>query len=603
MANNGVNPNGDIDSDIADFISEYFSLSREEVLESVTKVNFMTKYKKNLGDYSIPLRRFGKERCAELVTQFQDFKCLEGHFVNKFEIFHNILNIFIDKQQIVRQTITTLVGNDFAKQPPNGRRVIIEFSSPNIAKPFHAGHLRSTILGQFLVNLHRYMGNEVIAMNYLGDWGKQFGILGLGLQREDLTVDDLKQLDNPIAKLNEIYVAMNKVIKQEEREFLNTNNIKDKDTAKRLGITVDSPTDRASKRFFSELENGDADKQKVWEYIRQVSLDKYHSIYDRMGIQFDVYSGESKYGKRYIPRELQEHPKLVTDRAMYVDLDSEGLGKFVIVKQDGSSLYSLRDITAAMDRVQEYNFDQMIYVVASEQDHYFKRLFTVLGLIDDTLPDKFRHVSFGMVEGMSTRTGNVILLEVVMEEAKQEMKNKILANEEEQKRVGEAIEETAETLGRSAVFIQDFKAERVKNYRFEMKRATNFEGQTGPYLQYSHVRLHNIIEKATEKGIQTAHLDSNFDQHLTEHDAHEVVLMMSDFNGILNRCLTRCEAQPLVNWLFTFVRCIFKAYNSLSVINCPDPEKASARLLMFSVAKEIVKKSLELIGLTPLEKM
>lgn len=595
-----------ISNSIAEFISTHFDLTCEEVLKSVTKVDFVTKYKKNLGDYSIPLRRFGKDRCELLVKQFSEYQCQPGDFISKFEIFNNILNIFIDKQQIVRRTLVNITEDDYGLRPANssGQKIIIEFSSPNIAKPFHAGHLRSTILGQFLVNLHRYIGHEVIAMNYLGDWGKQFGILGLGLQRCDLTVDDLKQLEDPILKLNEIYVDINKTMKKEKNDFLAERGFKDEDECKRHGITIDSKTDSAAKRFFSELENGDAEKKKVWEYIRDVSLQKYKLIYHRMGIHFDVFSGESMYGNSFIPRELQEHPNLVTDKAIYVNLDAAGLGKFVIVKQDGSSLYSLRDITAALDRDQEYRFDQMIYVVACEQDHYFKRLFTVLGLINDDLPDKCRHVSFGMVEGMSTRTGNVVLLEAIMEEAKQEMKRKILSNEKEEARVGESqIEKTAEILGRSAIFIQDFKAERTRNYKFEMSRATDFEGQTGPYLQYSHVRLFNIIEKAAEKGILPADIHEPFEVHLTEHDAHEVILMMADFDAVLNSCVTRCEAQPLVNWLFTFVRCIFKAYNSLSVINCPDPEKASARLLMFSIAKQVVHRSLELIGLTPLEKM
>lgn len=616
---------------IANFLSKISSLSFEEVKGNLSKVPTQFKLKKGLGDYCLHLKKFGKDRAKVLTDTFNTsnnnnattniknsggddnvgaFNKDSAGVITQLKVVNSILNVYVNTSIVTKKVLEDIYiyQDQYGSSEPNGQKIIVEFSSPNIAKPFHAGHLRSTILGQFLSNLFRFGGYDVVSMNYLGDWGKQFGILGLGLQRFDLSVEDIEACDDPIAKLNEIYVKMNQTVYEEESSILAKLGITDKETAKRLGMPIESQTDLAAKRFFSELENGDPEKKKIWEYIRRVSLQKYQSIYDRLNIHFDVYSGESKYGRKYIPEELIDHPSLVTSKTLYVDLESEGLGKFVIVKQDGSSLYSLRDITAALDRYQEYKFDKMLYVVSSEQDHYFKRLFTVLGLINGELSEKCEHISFGLVEGMSTRKGTVILLESILDRAKSEMKKKILLNEQKLIQAGKEqrvtnIDETASVLGKSAIYIQDFKAERTKNYQFEWSRATDFEGQTGPYLQYSHARLYGIIEKAKQNGITLESLPDDYENYIQEREAQDIIFELTDYKGVVTRCMEKYEAQPLVHWLFNFVKCVFKAYKKISVVKCDNPKQAVSRLMLYVCCKIVIGNSLKLLGLTPLEKM
>lgn len=636
--------------EIATFLSENSKglLSFEDVLQSVVKVNVRTKLKNDQGDFSIPLRRF-KDRCDAIVDLFTKFVIPETEtIVTRISIWNCIMNIYVNKSHMIRNTLLNVfqAGDTYGKAVPNGKNVLIEFSSPNIAKPFHAGHLRSTILGQFLVNLYRFTGHSVTSMNYLGDWGKQFGILGYGMELQGVTIESLAKSSSPIETLNGIYVEMNALIKSEKKTFMEKllierPDIKDEEDAKQNGICIVSETDEAAKRFFTELEKGDPEKIKIWQYIRDASIAKYQTIYDNLGIHFDVYSGESEVRNgdesKEIVEQLSHHPNFVaTDQRVHMDLRHNGgpggLGTFILLKNDGSSLYSLRDLMAATDRFKKYNPDEMLYVVACEQEYYFKQLFTVLEMLNADNAGKCKHVSFGMVEGMSTRMGNVILLEAILETSKTHMKEKINANEEKAKRVVD-IETTAEILGKSAVFIQDFKAERHKNYVFEWSRATDFEGQTGVYLQYSHVRLYNIIEKASAKGITLLGAgggdqagndhgngdggpavmlwsDEYFNQHLLEPDVQELVYMMTDWvndanpdASVIGKCLKRCEAQPLVNWLFNFIKCVFTVYNNFSVVNCENQDTARARLLLFYCSKTIIANSLILLGLTPLCKM
>jgi arginyl-tRNA synthetase len=616
-----------LESFIATIISNNCDLTLQEVTNSLMKVNGRSKLKNGLGDYSIALRKFGQDRCDALEHHFNTLILPNNEYVTEVKIINAQLNIYINKSVTINTLINIYTsGATYGMRAPLNKTVIIEFSSPNIAKPFHAGHLRSTILGQFLVNLHRFTGHNVIAMNYLGDWGKQFGILGIGIRNAGLTLDNLKMLDDPIKTLGQIYVDINAQIKREKSEQLALysnglpkESVVDEETIKRLlGIQIVSKTDQEAKKYFTELElttrenEETSDIWNIWKYVRDISLKKYQNIYTNLGIQFDVYSGESEYrttsNLTLLQPIINQAVRQEGTNTVYVDLSNESLGELVLIKNDGSSLYSLRDLLAALDRNGKYNFDKMLYVVASEQEYYFKQLFSVLGRIDPELTDKCRHISFGMVEGMSTRTGNVILLESILETSAQQMMEKIKENDLVE---NVEVERTARILGKSAVFIQDFKAERSKNYKFEWSRATDFQGQTGPYIQYSHVRLHNIIEKARERNIhlppnpQILNPDELYTLYtlLQEPETLELMFMMTEWTSILDKCLVSCSAHTLVGWLFDFIRCIFKAYNTISVVNCDNQAQAEARLLLFDCCKTIISNSLNLLGLEPLEKM
>jgi len=601
---------------IATWISQNSVLPYADVLAALVKVNIKTKMKRDIGDYSLCLFKFQRFDPPTLITHFSNLVVQDTETtIAKITVSatNGTLNVYVNKGLVMRSTLLAIQerGDDYFKlNVGQNQRVIIEFSSPNIAKPFHAGHLRSTVLGQFLVNLYRSAGYSVIAMNYLGNWGKQFGILGYGLQRRGLTLEDLKHTPDPIKTLTEIYIEMNALIKTEKRAHLNTLGMSE-DVAKNNNIQIVSETDQYAKQFFTDLENGDADKFAIWKFIQDVSLKVYQDLYTKLGVHFDVYCGESDYRNGSLPVQniiprLEALPNFqANERSTAINLQGQNLGTLVLMKSDGSSLYSLRDIAAAVDRYQKYQFDEMLYVVASEQEYYFQQLLRVLGQVEPGM--HCRHIGFGMVEGMSTRAGNVVLLEEILERSKAEMLKKIQQNEEKKERV-ENVEETASVLGKSAVFIQDLKAERIKNYEFKWERATDFHGQTGPYLQYSHVRLHNILEKAQTKGLNLDGfggfaLPDFFEVNLAEPEAQELTFLMLDHATTLQTCIQKCEAQPLVTWLFNFVRCVFNAYTTLSVVKCDDINRAHARLLLFSCSKNVIGYSLRLLGLEPLEKM
>ncbi len=555
----------------------------------------INKKKQNNADYSLHLMKFGDMNNIKEKIKNTEQEELNKNNINKLEIINDILYVSINKNYLMYEILKKILneGCNYGKKNLN-KKVIIEYSSPNIAKPFHAGHLRSTILGQFLTNLNKFVGNNVLTINYLGDWGKQFGIIGIGLEILNINLNDLYQLgeEKSLNKIADVYVEMNNRIKNEKLDGMK------------------SKTDELAKQFFADMEKtaklGEtSDRYELWKYIREISIKKYIKIYKELGITFDVYSGESEYFGDNIPEELNQH--IVQENEIkLVNLENIGMGKFILVKDDGSSLYSLRDIHACLDRNIKYNFDEMLYVVASEQEYYFKRLIATINLINPELSMKCKHISFGLVEGMSSREGNVILLEDILNKSNNTMMSKIQNNELTAKRV-QNISETAKILGKSCIFIQDFKADRKKNYKFEWKRATDFHGKTGPYLQYAHVRLYNIIEKALKKGIhiiQKEEIDNiDFEKLLPESVAHEIIFLLSDFNLTIEKCLSQYDPSTLINWLFDFINCVFRAYDSLPVTKCEDLEQASARLLLFTCSKLIIETSLKLLCLDPLEKM
>ena len=613
---------------LAVYLSEHLSFEYDKIISSCEKVRPDIKLKKKLGDYSVVLRKFCRgDRYNELVKEIEDHHVIPGGIITKLVVIRGKLNIYINKSTMLREIMGSMLREMMgliwvqksafgSHNQGKGKNVLIEYSSPNIAKPFHVGHLRSTILGQFLSNLYRYTGHGVKSINYLGDWGKQFGIIGYGLESNNISLQDLKRVKNPISILSEVYVVMNNNIKYEKKWFLQCKGIESERIAKEQGINVISKTNEGSKRYSEQLEtdfrNGNqSDQIELWKYTREKSIERFRKIYQRLGVSFDVYSGESFYCRYGIPPGLEAVTVITENNPAYVDLGE--LGKFGLLKPDGSSLYSLRDINAALDRNKVYDFDKMLYVVATEQEEYFKQLIATLGLVDQDLSDKCEHIGFGMVLGMSTRKGNVVLLEDILNTSKEKMKEKILKNEEDEKEKGKEgrvkdIDKTAEILGKSAIIIQDFKASRIKNYKFEWSRATNFAGETGPYLQYSHVRLFNIIEKAKENGLYVSDENvesilSHIEENLNEEEALDLVLEFSEFPTIIDKCLQRNEAQPLLTWLFRFIKLVFNAYGKLTVIKCENKEKAMARLFMFVCSKVIIKTSLQLMGLDPLEKM
>lgn len=350
---------------------------------------------------------------------------------------------------------------------------MIDYSSPNIAKPFHAGHLRSTILGNFIKRIHDACGYETIGINYLGDWGKQYGLLAIGF---NIFGDEVELKKDPIHHLYQVYVKVNQLAKE------------------------DPEIDIQANAYFKKMEQGDKEALSQWKKFRELSIDSYKHIYKRLNINFDVYSGESQT-EPYIPYvyDMLKKYNLITiskDGAWTIDLEEFKLGKVIIKRADGTSLYMTRDLASLVLRRKMFGqVKKSVYVVGSEQELYLKQLFKISELIhqhDDAWPKELYHANFGRVLGMSTRKGTVVFLQDILDTAKECMienikegnQSKLMDLEQDN-----TLDSTAENLGSSSVIIQDMLAKRTKNYEFSWDRMTASKGYTGVFLQYTHARM------------------------------------------------------------------------------------------------------------------
>ena len=354
------------------------------------------------------------------------------------------------------------------------KRVIVEFSSPNIAKPFHAGHLRSTIIGGFISNLYDAVGWDVIRMNYLGDWGRQYGLLA---NAYELFGSEEKLQQDPIGHLFDIYVKINQISGPEEQEIkdkkaaLKAAQAQKKDTIEleqHISDLEAKSTNEKARAYFKRLENGDPDAYGLWERFRDLSISKYKQTYARLNIHFDQYSGESQVEKERMEaaaKRLEETGvSEQSEGAVVVDLTKDPktkkLGKALVKKKDGSSLYLTRDIGEAVKRYELYHFDKMIYVVASQQDLHLAQLYKILELMGhEDLSSRCQHINFGMVMGMSTRKGNVKFLDDILRDVGEKMHEVMQKNEAKYKQVEDPTQ-TADTLGITAVMVQDMTGKR-----------------------------------------------------------------------------------------------------------------------------------------------
>ncbi|SGZ46361.1 CIC11C00000001754 [Sungouiella intermedia] len=538
------------------------------------------------GDLLVPLPRLRlpkgtdfKSKATEIAGAFNkggflaDVKA-EGQFLQFFFNTKTLYNLVI-KDSLTRTT-------DYGYLPLGvGKKVIVEFSSPNIAKPFHAGHLRSTIIGGFLSNLYEKAGWDVTRFNYLGDWGKQFGLLAVGFEKYG---DEAKLASDPINHLFEVYVKVNKDITDE-------------------GDVVGGTNDKA-REYFKRMEDGDESALAIWKKFRALSIERYVDTYARLNIKYDVYSGESQVSKEVMDNviELFNQKGLVhEDRgAKLIDLTkfNKKLGKCLVQKSDGTSLYLTRDVGEAMKRYDNYHFDKMIYVIASQQDLHVAQFFEILKQMGFAWSKNLEHVNFGMVQGMSTRKGTVVFLDNILEETKDKMHEVMKRNEAKYAQI-EDPEKIADLVGISAVMIQDMQSKRINNYEFKWDRMLSFEGDTGPYLQYAHSRLSSVQRKA---GIADDKLKSaNFDL-LTEESAASLIRTLAQYPDVIKRALKTGEPSTVVTYLFNLTHIVSLCYDTLWVAG-QEEELATARLALYASAKQVLYNGMVLLGLTPVERM
>ncbi|KAL2082490.1 hypothetical protein ACEWY4_022308 [Coilia grayii] len=456
----------------------------------------------------------------------------------------------------------------------HGKRTLVEFSSPNIAKKFHAGHLRSTIIGNFISNLKAALGNDVIRVNYLGDWGMQFGLLGAGYQR--LGSQD-KLRENPLQHLFDVYVQIN-------REAENDETIQED-----------------ARKFFRLLEQGDEQSLLLWKQFRDITVEEYKRIYKRLGVHFDHYSGESFHQRmtQDLLQRLKDQGLLkVTEKGTgVVDISPAGdMSSYATVQRsDGTSLYITRDVAAALDRKKQYDFDEMIYVTDKSQENHFRQLFQILLAMQHPWAERCRHVPFGLVQGMSTRRGEVVFLEDVLDEARSRM----LRNMSKSKTTKDLDdpEDTAEKVGVSALIVQDFKGPIKSDYKFDWDRVLQSQGDTGVFLQYTHARLCSLIR------MQDGGEETSFDPQLLQDKRSILILQhMLRYDEVLSQCDQELQPRYLVSFLMTLCHLVASAHKELPVKGSP-PAVAQARLHLFGGACTVLSNGMAILGITPVDKM
>ncbi|KAG1049101.1 hypothetical protein G6F43_008554 [Rhizopus delemar] len=527
------------------------------------------------GDFAIALPRLRLKGNPAAIAKEWANAFVVNDYITEASSAGPFLNFRINKTILTKLTLNMLsqMGEHYGdNKSGNGKTVIVEFSSPNIAKPFHAGHLRSTIIGAFIYNVYKANGWKAISMNYLGDWGKQYGLLAVGFAKYG---SEEALLADPIKHLYDVYVQINRDAEAE-------------------------PTIHDEARsYFKKMEDGDEEALALWRRFRDLSIVKYRDIYGRLNIHFDVYSGESQVaeGMQRAMQMLRERELVEeSEGALIIDMEKYKLGKTVVQKKDGTTLYLTRDIGAAMERQEKYKFDKMIYVVASQQDLHLKQLFKTMELMQFDWANKLEHVNFGMVMGMSTRKGTVVFLEDILEEAKETMHEVMRKNETKYAEIDEP-ERVADEIGISAVKIQDNSARRIKNYDFNMERMCTFEGDTGPYIQYAHARLFSIERRS---GIEVNH---NADLSLlTEPQAIDLIRTISQYPDLVKSLLNGYEPCNVVTYAFKLSHDISACFENLWVRGA-EPAVADARLLMYWSARTTLGNAMRMLGLRPLERM
>ncbi|XP_067652251.1 probable arginine--tRNA ligase, mitochondrial [Haliotis asinina] len=462
-----------------------------------------------------------------------------------------------------------------------GEHVVVEYSSPNIAKPFHTGHLRSTIIGNFVSNLFEAVGHKVTRLNYLGDWGTQFGLLLTGYHRYG---DAHKLSVDPLLHLFEVYVKINRDVETEAAKG-------NKDT---YGEALET---------FSRLETGDVDVVNMWKEFRQISLDEYNKIYQRLGIRFSETHTESMYDEatKSLMNSLTDAGILHTDDSGvgYVEIPTEKneeMEKVKLVKSDGSSLYLSRDIAAAVDRFNKYKFDRMHYVVDHSQRNHFLQLQSVLDVLGHKWSQQSHfHIPFGRVEGMSTRRGEVVFLRDLLDEAKGRMRQTLMDKDTTRDDID--VEQVADALGITSIIVQDLKERRTSNYKFSWERMLNFKSDSGVFLQYCHARLCSI-----QRSFSDSDADVGDGQQLCEDAACRLILHLASYPDVVQESLQSLEPYHIVQHLFRLGHMINTAYKHLPVKG-QDDATAQARLALFDCSRQTLSNGLKLLGITPLQKM
>ena len=531
----------------------------------------------NMGDYSFPCFQLAKtlrKNPAQIATELASTLDLED-----FAEVKNVgpyINFFLDRKKFENQVINTIIEKkeNFGKSDMGkGKTAIVEFSSVNIAKPFHIGHIRSTVIGDALRNIHEFLGYNTIATNYIGDYGTQFGTM---IAAYKLWGDDEKLNANPIQELLNLYVRYNTEASENE-EMMD-----------------------AARQEFKNLEEGEEEATRLWSWFKEISFNEFDRVYKLLDIEFDNYKGEAYYSE-YMPailEELKEKNLLVeSDGAQIIDLSEFDLPPSIIIKSNGSSAYITRDIATAINRKKEYNFDENLYVVATQQNLHFQQLWRILELMGYDLYKGCKHISFGMVslkdQTLSTRKGQVVFLEDVLNKTIEKTRE-IMENRED---TVDDIDEVSRIVGIGAVKFQELYNNRIKDYVFDWDEVLNFEGETGPYVQYTYARAKSVLRKAGVDEIKPLDIEK-----ITSDEEFTLVKKLAGFEDVVVKAKEKYEPSLITRHLTDIAKSFNKFYNS-SKIMVEDEKLKEERLALAYVTAIVIKTALGLLGIKTVEKM
>ena len=529
----------------------------------------------DLGDIAFPAFSLAKvERKAPQAIAADIAEKIDQSAFEKVVATGPYVNFFLDKSKISDQVIKSVIeaGADYGQQDEGkGQNITIDLSSPNIAKPFSVGHLRSTVIGDALSNIFRKMGYNTIKINHLGDWGKQFGLLMVAYKKWG-SKEAVEA--NPIDELLKLYVRINAEIEN------------------------DPELDEEGRKWFKKLEDGDPEATELWQWFRDESLVEFNRIYKLLGVEFDSLNGEAFYNDK-----MDEAVQILEDKgllkeskgASIVELDDVNLPPAMIKKSDGATLYITRDIATAIYRARTYNFVKNIYAVGQEQSNHFRQLKAVLKKMGFDWSDDMVHVDFGLVtknrQKLSTRKGNIILLEPTLQEAISRAKAQI----EEKNPELENKEEVAHAVGVGAVKFYDLKTDRRNGYDFDLEAMVSFEGETGPYVQYAYARIQSILRKANF----TPSTDATYS--LSDPESWEIIKLLQDFARVVKRAAENYDPSLIAKYAINLAQAFNKYYAHTRILD-ESPERESRLALSYSTAV-VLKEALRLLGVDAPEKM
>lgn len=567
----------DFKENIAQKISEVTNIDKEEL-----KTYIEIPPNSDLGDYAFPCFKLAKSlRKAPpvIASEIKEAIKLDDGSIEKIEIVGGYLNIYINKASLAETVLKEVAQKQEKYGSSNigmGKNVVIDYSAPNIAKPFHIGHLRSTVIGGALYKIYNFLGYNSVGINYLGDWGLQFGKVMAGY---DMWKDEYDFSQSEIQAILKIYVRFC----QEEKEKPELTEF--------------------AREYFKRLEDGEEKEVETWKWIRRISLENYQKTYNLLNSKFDSYNGESYYNDKMdaVVDELREKGLLKeSEGAQVVDLSEYDMPPCIIITSAGTTIYATRDLASLKDRINKYDFDKAIYVVGNEQRLHFKQVFKVLELMGyPEYARKCEHVPFGLVvdkdgEKIGSRKGNSVFLEDILKEAIQKVEKII-----DEKNPGlEDKEEVARKVGVGAIIFNDLSNSRIKDEIFDWDMLLNFQGETGPYIQYIYVRTRSLLDKA---GYVPDLENINFSK-LQEKEAVETLKLLYRFNEFVTLASDKNEPSIISRYLIDVAQNFSTFYNEHKIIT-EDKTVQDARLALTYAVGTVLKSGVTLLGMEMPNKM